>query len=272
MTGGPRFSRLSLDRVQQRARRIEIERVAELVRLWSAGCLDPRSLFPRVVPPVAALPERSEQVAQRTVAEKIERFVGDLERDVRLIGPRPAAGPLSPLALGFKIRWHGDVAVVGHPFDDLLDQLFELRACVRLIAVGRIAEQSFDRLLRKNAAVEERVEDGIVERLHRPLSLVGAVRVPEAARQQQIRQLRDEILDIDIVEIVTRVLGIAIPHSESHSSQPPATSHQPPATSCSTSSSRPWAPAALRPSAAPRGGSDDEATSRQRRSPARRCG
>ena len=58
---------------------IEIQRVAELVRLRRAGRLDAGRLLARVVAAVAALAERAEQIAQRAVAEKIERLVGDLE-------------------------------------------------------------------------------------------------------------------------------------------------------------------------------------------------
>ena len=80
-------ARFALDRVEQRARRIEVQRVAELVRLRRAGRLDAGRLLARVVAAVAALAERSEQIAQRAVAEKIERLVGDLEG-------RPAADPV----------------------------------------------------------------------------------------------------------------------------------------------------------------------------------
>src|SRR5206468_1232315 len=64
--------RLPLHGVQQRARRIEVQRVAELVRLRRAGRLDAGRLFARIVPAVAALAERSEQVPQRAVAEEVE--------------------------------------------------------------------------------------------------------------------------------------------------------------------------------------------------------
>ena len=50
-------------------------------------------------------------------------------------------------------------------------------------------EQPFDRLLREHAAVEERVEDGIVQRLHRAVVFVAAVRIAEPARQEQVGQL-----------------------------------------------------------------------------------
>ena len=204
-------ARFALDGVQQRRRRVEIQRVAELVGLRRAGRFDAGGLLARVVPPVAALAERAEQIAQRAVAEKVERLVGDLEGDlVPASSPPPA--PLAPLALGLEIRRHRDVALLGHPLDDLLNQLFELRARVGLIAVGRIAEQLLDRLLRQHAAVEQRVENRVVQRLHRPLVVVQGVRVAEAARQQQVRELRDQILQIEIVELVADVFRVAVLH------------------------------------------------------------
>ena len=121
-------------------------------------------------------------------------------------------------ALGFEIRRRGDVALLAHPLDDLLNQLFELRSRVRLIAVGRIAEQPLDRLLRQHAAVEQRVEDRVVQRLHRPLVVVHRVRVAEAAREQQVGQLRDQILEIQLVEHVAGEFRVAVLHESMLSS------------------------------------------------------
>ena len=90
---------------------VEVQRVAELVRLRRAGRLDAGRLLARVVAAEAALAERAEQIAQRAVAEEVERLVGDLERDRRLIRARAAAAPLPPLALGLEIRRHRDVAL-----------------------------------------------------------------------------------------------------------------------------------------------------------------
>jgi hypothetical protein len=80
-----------------------------------------------------------------------------------------------------------------------------------LVAVRRIAEQPFDRFLGQNAAIEQRVENRVVERLHRFLVFVGAVGIAEAARQQQIRQLRHEVLEIEIVEVVAGELRVPVP-------------------------------------------------------------
>src|SRR5262249_22071592 len=103
------LARLPGDRVQERRRRIEVERVAELVRLRRAGRLHAGRLLARVVAAVAALAERAEQIAQRAVAEEVERLVGDLEGHRRLIRAAPAA--LAPLALALEIRRCGDVAL-----------------------------------------------------------------------------------------------------------------------------------------------------------------
>ena len=86
-------ARFALRGVQQRAAGVEVQRVAELVRLRRAGRFDAGRLLARVVAAVAALAERAEQIAQRAVAEKIERLVGDLELDRRLV---VAAGRCRP--------------------------------------------------------------------------------------------------------------------------------------------------------------------------------
>ena len=203
-------ARLTLDGVEQRARGIEVQRIAEFVPLGRACRFDTRRLFPRVVTAVAALAERPEQIAQGAITEEVERLVGDFEGDRRLIRTLPAAASLAPFAFALQIRRRGDVAFVGHAFDDLLDQLLELRACFVLIAVGGIAEQALNRFSRQDAAVEERIENRVVQRLHRPLFLVVAVRVPETAREQQVGELRDQILEIQLVERITGEFGVAV--------------------------------------------------------------
>ncbi len=125
----------------------------------------------------------------------------------------PAGAAALPFrARGVEIRRHGNVALVGHALDDLLNQFFELRPRIALIGVGRIAEQALDGFFRQDAAVEQRVEDGVVQRLHRPLFLVHAVRAAESAGQQKIRQLRDEIFEIQVVELVADIFGVTILH------------------------------------------------------------
>jgi hypothetical protein len=206
---------LPLRRVQQGRRRVEVQRVAEFIRFRRAGRLDAGGLLAGVVAAVAALAKRSEQVAQRSVAEKVQRFVGDFELGRRrLVGP-VAATPLAALALGVEVGRRRNVALVGHPLDDLLNQLFELRSRVTLVRVGRIAEQPFDGLFRQHAAVEQRIQNRVVQRLHRPLVVVHGVRIAEPARQQQVRQLGHQILEIQVVQCVAGEFRVAILHKTS---------------------------------------------------------
>ena len=208
-------ARFALRGVEQRAAGVEVQRVAELVRLGRSGRFDAGRLLAGVVAAVAALAERAEEIPQRAVAEEIERLVGDRElcRRLDVVPMAPAGAAALPLgARGVEIRRHRDVALVRHALDDLLDQFFELRPGIALIGVGRIAEQPLDRFFRQDAAVEQRIEDGVVQRLHRPLFLVHAVRAAESAGQQKIRQLRDQILEIQIVELVADVFGVPVLH------------------------------------------------------------
>ncbi len=203
--------------VENGAARVDVERVAELVGLGRGNRLDAGAQVPGVVQPRAAAAHRAEQVAERPVAEEVERLVGDLELHPAVVLADAAAGPAPVLALGLEVRRAGDEAALHHAVDDLLDQVLELLAHAFLIAVGRLAEQPLHRFVRQHAPAEERVEDGVVQRLHRPV-LVGVRRVPgiaEPARQQQVRQLRDEILEVDLVEQVAGELGVAVFHVRS---------------------------------------------------------
>ena len=200
----------ALHRVQQRARGVEVEGIAELVGLGRGGGLDAGRLLARVVPAEAALAERPEQIAQRAVAEEVERLVGDFELHGRLIGAGAAAR--AALALAFEVGRRGDIPLLAHALDDLLNQFLELGAGLFLIAVSRIAEQPLDRFVRQHATVEERIQNRVVQRLHGLVVFVGRVRVAEAAGQQQVGQLRDQILEVEVVEQVAGEFRVAVFH------------------------------------------------------------
>jgi len=159
--------------------------------------------------------ERSEQVAQRAIAEEIKALVGDLELDRTGVFSRAAANAPPMLALALEIRRARDESLLHHPLDDLLDQLLELLPRGFLVRVGRVAEQSLQRLLRQNPAAEQRLENRIVQRLHRAV-LAAAERVApwiaEPAGEQQIGELRHEILEVDLVEEVAGVLCVTVFH------------------------------------------------------------
>ena len=147
---------------------VEIHRVAELVALRRAAGFDAGRQVARVVTAGAAVADRAEQIAQRLEAEKVERLVGDLEGHA-VRWRRPAAALRAALPFALEIGRRRDVARFLHPLDDLLDQLLELLPHLLLIAVGRIAEQLFEHVGRQHAAAEERLENRVVQRLHRPV-------------------------------------------------------------------------------------------------------
>ena len=176
------------------------------------------------------MPGRAEQIAQCAVAEKIERLVGDLE--LHLAGFAFAAATHGAAGLfRLEVGRGGDVARLLHLLDDLLDQLLELIAHVLLVAFGLVAEHLFEHILGEHAAVEQRFEDRVVQRLHGAVAVVaGVARVPEPARHQQVRQLRHQLVHVEIVEQIRNVLRVFVFHSLS-------TPAKPPSPSCNTASS-----------------------------------
>ena len=180
--------------------------------------LDAGGVVARVVAAEAAFSQRPEQVAQRAIAEKIQALVGDLEACRWRIGAEPAArtARLALRALGLQIGRRRDEPFLHHAIDDVLNQLLELRSRIGLIGVSRIAQQPFERFLRQHAAVEQRVHDGVVQRLHRAivfrLPVHAAVGRLEAARQQKIRQLLDQVIEIQIVQRIAGVFGVLVTH------------------------------------------------------------
>jgi hypothetical protein len=124
-----------------------------------------------------------------------------------------ASNALAPLALRVEVGAAGDVALLLHFLDDVLDQLLDLR---RRVGVGGIAEQLLDGLRRQQTAREQRLEDRVVQILARHLLIgIGRARiVVEAARQQHVRELRDELLEIDPLEFIPGVAGVPVLHRE----------------------------------------------------------
>ena len=115
----------------------------------------------------AALPQRPEQIPERAIAQEIETLVGDLEphgRRVLTAHPTGAASfPLTPLSVEVGVL--RNVALPRHLLDDLPNQLLEPRATVGLIGVGRVAKQSLDHIIGQQIAVQERVDDRVMEGL-----------------------------------------------------------------------------------------------------------
>src|SRR5260221_462918 len=82
----------------------------------SAG-FDACGEFARVVPPRAAAADRPHQVAERAVAEKVERLVGDLKARAGGVGGAERAGLLRRGLAGRR-----DEPLLGEPLDDALNQ------------------------------------------------------------------------------------------------------------------------------------------------------
>ena len=87
---------------------------------------------------------------------------------------------------------------------------------VALTALRGIAlHQALEHLVGHHTAIEQRVEDGVVERLHRAVVIVlGVPRVVEPARQQQVGQLRDQRLEVELIEQVFDEFRVAIFHGQ----------------------------------------------------------
>ena len=126
--------------------------------------------------------------------------------------PNPAPGPLPPLPIALDIRRGGDVALLLQLLDDPVDELVE--ALFRVVAIlPALAEHLLERLVGQETAVQQRLEDRVVQRLHRSAVLAGhPVRVVEPARQQEIGQPREQLLEVELVEVLAGVLGIAVFH------------------------------------------------------------
>ncbi len=168
--------------------------------------------------PEAALAERAQQIAQRAVTEEIEALIGHLEACWRRVRTEAAAraARLALGAIGLQIGRRRDEPFLHHAIDDVLDEFFQLRSRIGLVGIGRVAQQSLERFLRQHAAVEERVHDGVVQGLHRAvvfgLAVHAAVRRLEPARKEQIRQLLDQVVEIEIVQRIAGVFGVFVSH------------------------------------------------------------
>ncbi len=198
--------------VEDRAAGVEVHRVAELVRLGRAVRLDAGREVARVVAAEAALAQRPEEIPQRPVSKEVQRLVGDLELGRGGVLALAGAGALrvAPRLLHLEVGAAGHVALLLETLDEILDQLLETPT------VPAILHQLVDRLLRQQVAVHQRVEDCIVQRLD-GLVAVGPRREPRAtepAGQQEVRQLRQQVLEIDAFEVFAGVLAVPVSHSK----------------------------------------------------------
>src|SRR6185437_8437366 len=75
----------ALNRARERGSDVEIQSIAKFVGLRSATGLDAGGEIARIVTSEAGFSERTKQIAQRAIAEKVEALVGDLKLGLCLI-------------------------------------------------------------------------------------------------------------------------------------------------------------------------------------------
>src|SRR5438045_2719677 len=86
------FGAFTPDGGKERLADIQIERVAEFILPGGAVCLDAGSQIARIVAPETALAKRAQQILQGLEAQKIERFVRNLEFDLALLARARSGG------------------------------------------------------------------------------------------------------------------------------------------------------------------------------------
>ena len=156
-------------------------------------------------------------MTERLVAEEVDALVGEVELDV--LARRLADGALArDRLLGAGHLRGGAVrlqkALADQTLDELVEQLGELGVGV-LVAV---AAQRFEHLGGELAALEQGVEDGLLEPVERAVGVVAGL-APErvrlrAAREPRVEQEAGELLEqrlqVDRVGNLGAVLGIRV--------------------------------------------------------------
>ncbi len=174
----------------------------ELAR--SAG-LDARGGVARIVASEAGAPQRTEQIAQSTIAEEVQPLVGDLklQRPV-LVGGHAArdAGHARRLVRGRD----GDVAFLLHALDQLIDQLVH---AALLLHTAQCLPRQFVEL----RGVKQCVANGLSQSFQRIPGVggleVGAQIVFEAALQQKIAERVHQVFQAQLLDQVRCVLAVA---------------------------------------------------------------
>src|SRR5579885_265966 len=123
---------LALDGREQSRVHVEVDRVAELVRLRRLRGLDARREVRRVVATDGAFAEAAKQIAKRLVSEEVQALLRHLE--LHVARRRLPDLALTGLALPATLVRFGlllaqlQVAFLDQPLDQLIQQLFQLRA------------------------------------------------------------------------------------------------------------------------------------------------
>src|SRR5215213_1648656 len=123
---------LALYRGEERRVHVEVDGVAELVRLRRLRGLDARREVRRVVTPDRRLAEAPEQVPERLVPEEVEPLLRHLELDVARQGLALLAvahPPLPPSLVALRgLLAQLQITLFDEALDELIEQLLQLRA------------------------------------------------------------------------------------------------------------------------------------------------
>src|SRR6185437_154657 len=173
---------------------VQIQGVAELIRLGTAVDLHARGLVPRVMPAEVGPAQGPEQFAQSFVPQEVHALVRDLEARVAF-----AAHLALPALRLLRI----DVVLLLHLLDDLVDELFHLLG-------GEILELLL-RLFVEHLSRFQRLPNGLAQILHRLVVEFAELRVGvvEAGIEQEVRQRLQQVFQSDAARQIARELRVS---------------------------------------------------------------
>src|SRR5579862_197752 len=184
------------ERVLEGLVHVEVQHVAELVRLAPAIGLDSRGEVGGVVRAEARLAERREDSAERLVAEEVDALIREVELHVPRGRLREAAGAGDLLVPG---RQRGGRFEVEVPLrDEALDDLVEHRRELLLGHLVTVTAERLEHFGRELARLHERVEDGLLEGAERLVGIVTGL-TPERVK---VRAAGETRLEEEVGEVV----------------------------------------------------------------------
>ena len=179
------------DRRAERRGGIQVQRVAELVRLRSAAGFDAGGPMARVVAAKARFAQRAEQIAQRLEAQKVQALVGHFEARLTFGHAGLAARPICVIWI-LRVRCGGDVVLLLHALDELVDQLVELAFCGHLVDAAAASRHRKNRPLPEPARSASRRSSSVCS--HRALR--SAIRIVKAGVEQIVRQRLQQVFQL----------------------------------------------------------------------------
>ena len=157
----------------------------------------------------ARLPNGAEEVLESSVAQEVESFPGQIKLDLLRRRPGLAPGTDHRRVAGGNLGglFCLEVPFVHEPLNDLVEHPGHV--LVQLPALGRLridlAAEVLHHVLGELAGFEKGLENGLLERVHRPVAALGRFRPPgpflgsagEPGLEQEIAQLVQQRLEVD---------------------------------------------------------------------------